>query len=87
MTAQLLLERTIKLRTNEFTHLPQEPVYITVFIAKYVLGFFNHYFSYDAMDGGGGRAAPSQGEAPGFLDCDLRCCLYNQVCCVQNCCP
>lgn len=61
MTAQLLLERTIKLRTNEFTHLLREPVYIMVFIAKYVLGFFNYYFSYDAMDGGGGLCRPLAG--------------------------
>lgn len=62
-------------------------MYITMFIANYVLGwffFFNSSFSYDAMDGGGGRVVPSEGGVPWFLDCDIRCCLYNQVCAVSR---
>lgn len=61
-------------------------MYITLFIANYVLGWFflTLLFSCDAMDGAGGRVGPSEGRVPWFLDCDIRCCLYNQVCAVSR---
>lgn len=66
MTAQLLLERTIKLRTNRVhasvagagVHNERCSQLIMVWV------FLRCYFSYDAMDGGGGRAAPSEGSVP-----------------------
>lgn len=66
MTAQLLLERTIKLRTNRVhasvagagVHNEQCSQLIMVWV------FLNYYFSYDAMDGGGGSVAPSEGNVP-----------------------
>lgn len=59
-----------------------------IFCFSFLIMFFNSYFPYDAMDGEGGRVTPPRGQMPpGFLIVMLRCCLYNQVCCIQNCCP